>query len=74
MVASAWRGGPAIRMEDYLTADGRPATRVVTATGTACYAMQANPLAGADPFNTRRQGQKSAVSIGLAQTLMAAGF
>ena len=36
MVASAWRGGPAVKLEDYLTADGRPATRVVTPTGTAC--------------------------------------
>ncbi|OBV41292.1 hypothetical protein [Janthinobacterium psychrotolerans] len=52
LVASAWRGGPAVKLEDYLTADGRPGTRVVTATGAACYAMQANPLAGADPFNT----------------------
>ena len=52
LVASAWRGGPPIRLEEYLTADGRPATRVVTATGAACYAMQANPLGGADPFNT----------------------
>lgn len=50
MVASAWRGGPALRVEDYVTADGRAATRVVTATGTTCFAMQANPLGGADPF------------------------
>lgn len=52
MVASAWRGGPALRVEDYVTADGRAATRVVTATGTTCFAMQANPLGGADPFGT----------------------
>ncbi len=52
MVASAWRGGPSIRVEDYMTADGRPATRVVSPTGTACYAMQANPLGGADPGTT----------------------
>jgi len=52
MVESAWRGGPAIRLEEYMTADGRPATRVVSPTGTACYAMQANPLGGADPANT----------------------
>ena len=58
MVASAWRGGPPIRIEDYLTADGRPATRVVTATGSACYAMQANPLAGADPFNSAGKVKK----------------
>jgi len=58
MVASAWRGGPVVKLEDYLTADGRPATRVVTATGTACYAMQANPLAGADPFNTAGKVKK----------------
>lgn len=58
MVASAWRGGPPIRIEEYLTADGRPATRVVTATGSACYAMQANPLAGADPFNSAGKVKK----------------
>ena len=58
MVASAWRGGPVIELEDYLTADGQPATRVVTATGSACYAMQANPLAGADPFNTAGKVKK----------------
>jgi hypothetical protein len=58
MVASAWRGGPAVKLEDYLTADGRPATRMVTPTGTACYAMQANPLAGADPFNTAGKVKK----------------
>lgn len=58
MVAGAWRGGPVLKLEDYLTADGRPATRVVTATGTACYAMQANPLAGADPFNTAGKVKK----------------
>ncbi|MGK5023147.1 hypothetical protein [Janthinobacterium sp. RB2R34] len=52
LVASAWRGGPPIRLEEYMTANGRPATRVITATGAACYAIQANPLAGADPFNT----------------------
>lgn len=58
MVASAWRGGPPLRLEDYMTADGRPATRVVTPTGSACYAMQANPLAGADPFNTAGKVKK----------------
>lgn len=52
LVASAWRGGPPITMEDYVTADGRPGTRLVTATGVACFAMQANPLGGADPFGT----------------------
>ncbi|WP_141213275.1 hypothetical protein [Janthinobacterium sp. PC23-8] len=52
MVESAWRGGPSIRVEDYMSADGRPATRVVSPTGTACYAMQANPLGGADPADT----------------------
>ena len=58
MVASAWRGGPVLKLEDYLTADGRPATRVVSATGAACYAMQVNPLAGADPFNTAGKVKK----------------
>ena len=60
MVASTWRGGPAVKLEDYLTADGRPATRMVTPTGTACYAMQANPLAGADPFNAAGKVKKVA--------------
>lgn len=60
MVASAWRGGPVLKLEDYQTADGRPGTRVVTATGAACYAMQANPLAGADPFNTAGKVKKVA--------------
>lgn len=49
MVASAWRGGPVIKVEDYLTADGRPASRVVTPGGATCYAMDGNPNAGADP-------------------------
>ena len=52
LVASAWRGGPIIRVEEYLTADGRPATRVVSAVGATCYGMDANPGAGADPFKT----------------------
>lgn len=52
LVAAAYQGGPMIRMEEYLTPDGRPATRVVTATGSKCYAMPANPGSGADPFNT----------------------
>ncbi|MGK5047321.1 hypothetical protein ACQ4WP_15680 [Janthinobacterium sp. GB4P2] len=52
LVASAWRGGPIIRVEEYLTADGRPATRVVSAGGATCYGMDANPGAGADPFKT----------------------
>ncbi|MGK5055451.1 hypothetical protein ACQ4WY_00765 [Janthinobacterium sp. LB2P49] len=52
LVASAWRGGPVIRVEEYLTADGRPATRVVSAGGATCYGMDANPGAGADPFKT----------------------
>lgn len=52
LVASAWRGGPVIRVEEYLTADGRPATRVVSAVGATCYGMDANPGAGADPFKT----------------------
>lgn len=52
MVASAWRGGPVIALEDYVTSDGRAGTRVVTATGATCYGIQANPLGGADPFNT----------------------
>ena len=58
MVASAWRGGPVLKLEDYLTPDGRPGTRVVTSNGSACYAMQANPLAGADPFNTAGKVKK----------------
>lgn len=52
LVASAWRGGPIIRVEEFLTADGRPATRVVSAVGATCYGMDANPGAGADPFKT----------------------
>lgn len=52
LVASAWRGGPIIRVEEYLTADGRPATRVVSAGGATCYGMDANPGSGADPFKT----------------------
>ena len=60
MVASAWRGGPVLKLEDYQTADGLPATRVVTPNGSACYAMQANPLAGADPFNTAGKVKKVA--------------
>ncbi|WP_219118212.1 hypothetical protein [Janthinobacterium sp. UMAB-56] len=52
LVASAWRGGPVIRVEEYLSADGRPVTRVVSAGGAACYGMDANPGAGADPFKT----------------------
>ncbi|WP_436534358.1 hypothetical protein [Janthinobacterium sp. MDT1-19] len=52
LLASAWRGGPVIRVEEYLTADGRPATRVVSAGGATCYGMDANPGAGADPFKT----------------------
>ena len=52
LVASAWRGGPIIRVEEYLTADGRPATRVVSAGGAICYGLDANPGAGADPFMT----------------------
>ncbi|MGK5052275.1 hypothetical protein [Janthinobacterium sp. RB2P8] len=49
LVASAWRGGPVIRVEEFLTADGRPATRVVSAGSATCYGMDANPGAGADP-------------------------
>ena len=52
LLTSAWRGGPVIRVEEYLTADGRPATRVVSAGGATCYGMDANPGAGADPFKT----------------------
>jgi hypothetical protein len=52
LVASAWRGGPVIRVEEFLTADGRPATRVVSAGGATCYGLDANPGAGADPFKT----------------------
>ena len=52
LVASAWRGGQIIRVEEYLTADGRPATRVVSAVGATCYGLDANPGAGADPFKT----------------------
>lgn len=52
LVAAAYQGGPMIKMEEYLTPDGRPATRVVTATGSKCYAMAANPGSGADPFKT----------------------
>ena len=52
LVASAWRGGAVIRVEEYLTADGRPATRVVSAVGATCYGLDANPGAGPDPFKT----------------------
>lgn len=52
LVASAWRGGPVIRVEEYLTADGRPATRVVSAGGATCYGMADNPGSGADPART----------------------
>ena len=52
LVASAWRGGPILRVEEFLTADGRPATRVVSAVGATCYGLDANPGAGADPFKT----------------------
>ncbi|MGK5064951.1 hypothetical protein [Janthinobacterium sp. LB3P112] len=52
LVASAWRGGPILRVEEYLTADGRPATRVVSAGGATCYGLAENPGAGADPFKT----------------------
>ncbi|NHQ92330.1 hypothetical protein [Janthinobacterium lividum] len=52
LVASAWRGGPVIRVEEYLTADGRPVTRVVSAGGATCFGLDANPGAGADPFKT----------------------
>ena len=53
LVASAWRGGPPIRIEDYVTADGRAGSRVVTANGATCYAMQANPLGGFLPQGLR---------------------
>lgn len=52
LVASAWRGGPVIRVEEFLTADGRPATRVVSAGGATCYGMAENPGSGADPSRT----------------------
>ena len=52
LVASAWRGGPVLTVEDYLTADGRPASRVRTPGGSSCFAMAENPGAGADPFKT----------------------
>ncbi|PHV17985.1 hypothetical protein CSQ90_06690 [Janthinobacterium sp. BJB303] len=52
LAASAWRGGPIIRVEEYQTADGRPVTRVVSAGGAACYGLDANPGAGADPGRT----------------------
>ena len=52
LVASAWRGGPVIRVEEYQTADGRPVTRVVSAGGATCFGLDANPGAGADPFKT----------------------
>ena len=52
LVASAWRGGPIISVEEDLTADGRPATRVVSAGRATCYGLDANPGAGADPFKT----------------------
>ena len=52
LVASAWRGGPILRVEEYLTADGRPVTRIVSAGGAMCYGMAENPGAGADPART----------------------
>ncbi|MEG0882494.1 MAG: hypothetical protein RSH52_14665, partial [Janthinobacterium sp.] len=52
LVASAWRGGPILRVEEYLTADGRPVTRIVSAGGATCYGLDANPGAGADPGRT----------------------
>jgi hypothetical protein len=52
LVASAWRGGPVIRVEEFLTADGRPATRVVSAGGATCFGMAENPGSGADPART----------------------
>ena len=52
LVASAWRGGPVIRVEEFLTADGRPATRVVSAGGATCFGLAENPGAGADPTST----------------------
>lgn len=52
LVASAYRGGPVIRVEEYLSADGRPVTRIVSAGGATCYGMDANPGAGADPSRT----------------------
>lgn len=52
LLASAYQGGPPLRIEDYLMADGRPASRLVTAAGARCYAMAANPGAGADPFKS----------------------
>ncbi|MGK5037002.1 hypothetical protein [Janthinobacterium sp. LB3P118] len=52
LVASAWRGGPVIRVEELLTADGRPATRVVSAGGATCFGLAENPGSGADPFRT----------------------
>lgn len=52
-VASAYRGGPLVTLEEYLTPDGRPATRVRGASGSSkCYAMPENPGSGADPFKT----------------------
>src|SRR5471032_1423997 len=39
LVARAYRGGPVLTVEDYLTADGRPASRVRTAAGSTCYAL-----------------------------------
>lgn len=52
LVATAWRGGPVLRVEEYMTADGRPVTRVVSAAGAACFGLDANPGAGADPART----------------------
>ena len=52
LLASAWRGGPVIRVEEVLSADGRPVTRVVSAGGAACFGLDANPGAGADPART----------------------
>ncbi|WP_156894812.1 hypothetical protein [Janthinobacterium sp. 1_2014MBL_MicDiv] len=52
LVASARRGGAVLAVDDYLTADGRPASRVRTPGGSTCFAMGDNPGAGADPFKT----------------------
>ena len=52
LLASAYRGGAVLTVDDYLTADGRPASRVRTPAGSTCYAMDENPGAGADPFKT----------------------
>lgn len=52
LVASAYRGGPVLTVEDYIDADGQPASRVRSAAGSVCYAMAANPGAVADPFKS----------------------